>query len=520
MSGHWIPPGTVILIGSLSELVSKGVAGYLVELADFSNSLKQKFGNVVQVIPFVPLAMGGLNSAFAVRSVAELAAWLGGTGDYPLPNLTEAVWQFLSKGGDGPLQSQYESRFVVPVDLTFSGSKTVHSNGWPFLRNGSIAINEAEELRQVTALISDLNEGMAFTLDEGPSFNRSPTSAASTAGRGTVKRFVVLGASHGHRIAETLEKSGFDVTDLTDRGWKLSKTGVTVLADKLAQADVPQGKETQLILSVLDSSIFWGESNEGLEPSKKLSDNRFHIEGRVVVAGRDVIQDRFNMLAPLLQVASKYRICLFSPIPRYITGGCCKSTSHCCGHEEDSAAHEQLLQLERARGTLRDIVFKSKFKNVMILNPVKLFGGGRDLDSTAEALKAVWGPDPVHPASEVYQRIVDEMVLTLDGQGNDKLRNRGRKRGRSPDEEHSATDSSNRSSSRPRGGLSDGWKRGSERGSRPYHGGNYNPRGNWLGRSGGSRGRSDYQQRPLSHRGGQGGREDANRGWRKRSHYY
>ena len=122
--------------------------------------------------------MGGLCNAFAVRGVAELAAWLGGTGDYPLPTFTSAVWDFLAKGGEGSFQPNYESRMVVPSDLSGTSSKTVHSKGWPFLTCSSIAINEAEELRQVTALISDLNAGLAFALDEGPCFNRSPTSAA------------------------------------------------------------------------------------------------------------------------------------------------------------------------------------------------------------------------------------------------------------------------------------------------------------------------------------------------------
>ncbi len=330
-----------------------------------------------------------------------------------------------------------------------------------------------------------------------------------------MKRFVVLGASHGHRIAETLKNDGFEVTDLTDRGWKLSKTGVAALADKLTQAEVPQGKDTQVILSVLDSSIFWGESNEGLEPSKKLADNRFHIEGRVVVAGRDVLLDRFNMLAPLLNVASKYRTVLLSPIPRYITGGCCNLRSHCCGHDEDAAASDQLSQLERARGTLRDIVFQSKFKSVMVLNPVKLFSGGRARDTTAEALKAVWGPDPVHPAREVYQRIVDELVDALKAAGGGKLRNRGRKRERSAEEDHRASTYSSRSKSRNDAG--DRWaKSKGSRGGRHPSGGSYNPGRTWADRAGGSRGH---------HGGGYGGRAGgnsgwANRGWFKRGRYH
>ena len=60
------------------------------------------------------------------------------------------------------------------------------SKGWPFLCEGSIAINEKEEMKQIMALIGDLNKGLALSLDEAPSFNRTPISSASTAGKGHI----------------------------------------------------------------------------------------------------------------------------------------------------------------------------------------------------------------------------------------------------------------------------------------------------------------------------------------------
>ncbi len=319
---------------------------------------------------------------------------------------------------------------------------------------------------------------------------------------------MVLGASHGGRIADTLRNDGYEVTDLTDRGWKLSKSGVTSMAEKLARVTVSHGKDTQVILSVLDSSLFWGESDEGLAPSVKLADHRFHIEGRVVLAGKDVINDRFNMLEPILQAAGKHRVVLMSPVPRYIAGGCCSESSHCSGWEEDNAAFEQLIQLERTRHSLRDCVFRSKFKSIMVMNPVKLFGGGRDLETTAEALKAVWGADPVHPAAEVYQRIVEEMVTELESVCGNKLRNRGRKRGRSPsmEDRHASSSSSRRD---PLDSSRGGWRL--TRGGRE-------PRGGGLSRGWGGSGGSDRRfDRQLPHaRGSHGVRFRAHRGWARR----
>ena len=47
------------------------------------------------------------------------------------------------------------------------------------------------------------------------------------------------------------------------------------------------------------------------------------------------------------------------------------------------------------------------------MSPVRLFGGSRALSETAEARKAVWGCDPVHPAPEMYSRIAEELIVEL-----------------------------------------------------------------------------------------------------------
>ncbi len=412
-SGHWIPPGSVLLVGSLTELVGVGLPGYLSALVDLVESFRNKFGNVIQVIPFVPLFMGGIDCAFGIRSVAELAAWLGGLGDYSLPNFTKQVWDFLARGGIGECQPAYESRHSVPIDLAGSGKKVVHCMGWPFLRSSSIAISEFEERTLITALVNDLNSGLALSLDTSPSFERSPITPASTGGEGKRIKYVVIGASHGKRLAITLSKLGHEVLDLSDGGWKLSRSSVEQMIKNCEQLKSETPSEVQIVLSILDSALFWGETEEGVAPARKLHDNRYHLEWSVILAGKDMVADRFAQAVPLLQTLSKFKLALLSPIPRFLTGGCCRDENHCSNWMEENFASEQLQNLEKTRLQLRDCVFRSRVKTVMVINPVRLFGGGRDLTDKANALKAVWGNDPVHPESEVYQRIAEELTADL-----------------------------------------------------------------------------------------------------------
>ena len=517
VSGHWIPPGSVLLVGSLSELVSIGLAGYLENLISFNLGIKQKFGNSVQVVPFVPMLMGGLDKAFGVRCVAELAAWLGGTGDYPLVEFTRSVWDFLAKGGVGGSQPPYESRLKLPMDLSGLNTRTVQSNGWTFLHCGSIAIDEAEELKQITALIRDLNKGFALTLDECPDFNRSPTATATAVGGGKKPKFLVMGASHASRLATALKNGGCEVIDLSDKRWRLSRLEVETLREKFERMKVDLHRDTQVVLSVLDSALFWGETEEGAAPARKLADNRFHLEGRVKLAGREVVIERFEVILPILQMANKFRVALLSPIPRYITGGCCQEEGHCQNWDTVNFASDQLRDLERVRNNLRDCVFRANdraVKSVKIVNPVKLFGGGRDLGDTAQALKAVWGGDPVHPSPEVYQRIAEELVaeLTVTGVPGG---GRGQKRKRSPERTRDSRDigypvlATSYSSRHTGGGGSHNITRGRGRGGSTSGGGS----ANWYPEYG-NRGRNQPHQSGAASRGGYRGRRSG--GWRGR----
>ncbi len=271
-----------------------------------------------------------------------------------------------------------------------------------------------------------------MSLDESPSFDRTPTVTASPGDRGIPTKYVVLGASHRRRIAAALSNCGYEVTDLTDGGWKLSTSGVERMVEKFESVKQGLHADTQLVLSVLDSSLFWGETKEGAAPARKGNDHRFHLEGRVKLAGKEVVSDRFNMILPLLLSAAKFKIILLSPLPRYLNGGCCDNLMHCTNMRDEGYAVQQLRDLERTRQSLRDCVFRCKNKAVKILDPVKLFGGERELSDVAAALKAIWGDDPVHPTQGVYQRVAEEMAAEL-GRLAVTRGGRGVKRGRSPD---------------------------------------------------------------------------------------
>ena len=87
LDGVKILEGSLILVGSVSDLNSEGVAGYASELARTIRILTEKIGQGVQVAALPPVLLGGVNSERLTRNIIEAEYWLdrleGGGGCPP-----------------------------------------------------------------------------------------------------------------------------------------------------------------------------------------------------------------------------------------------------------------------------------------------------------------------------------------------------------------------------------------------------------------------------------------------------
>jgi hypothetical protein len=79
LDGVVLPTGSVILVGSVSDLARQGVSGYTEELARTIRILREKLekkGSKVQVGAMPPVLLGGVNSFNLMRSILEVEAWV------------------------------------------------------------------------------------------------------------------------------------------------------------------------------------------------------------------------------------------------------------------------------------------------------------------------------------------------------------------------------------------------------------------------------------------------------------
>ena len=75
LHGISLPAGSVIMVGSTSDLNRQGIGGYTDELARSLRVLKDKQGGRVKVVALPPVLLGGINSFRLLRLVVEVEHW-------------------------------------------------------------------------------------------------------------------------------------------------------------------------------------------------------------------------------------------------------------------------------------------------------------------------------------------------------------------------------------------------------------------------------------------------------------
>ncbi len=99
------PPGSLILVGSLSHLGRRGICNYAEELVRVIGSLGAKVGVGVEIIPMVFVPLGGIGDPGWIRDAYDLDAWILASGLGPgsmLGNTRSHLWEGRGWGGGAP----------------------------------------------------------------------------------------------------------------------------------------------------------------------------------------------------------------------------------------------------------------------------------------------------------------------------------------------------------------------------------------------------------------------------------
>ncbi len=119
-----LPPGSVILVGSMAHLSRSGLNSYVPMLVETLTRIAGKMGPGISVVPYIPVPIGGVGSETLVRDMIDLDCWILSTGaghNSCLPDSREMFWRLVldpARGGEegvyihcSPLASRRDQKF-------------------------------------------------------------------------------------------------------------------------------------------------------------------------------------------------------------------------------------------------------------------------------------------------------------------------------------------------------------------------------------------------------------------------
>ena len=123
LDGIMLPAGSVVMIGSVSDLGKQGMAGYAEELARSMRILRERQGQRIQVVALPPILLGGINRFELLRNIVEIEFWAekmeGGDGALLRRSRAEVVKK-IGEQGIGSVEDLREQTYALPKGVGLS----------------------------------------------------------------------------------------------------------------------------------------------------------------------------------------------------------------------------------------------------------------------------------------------------------------------------------------------------------------------------------------------------------------
>jgi hypothetical protein len=416
--GRDFPAGSVVVLASASHLTLHGEGGYIPDLATEFTRIEKKFrGGGVICFPGVPVlggGGGGVTDPFCIRSLFELEGWLRASQD-PYPRETWSLFtKLMGDLGSGGHQAPHTGKHRLPDSLKNfgQGEKTWVSEGWTNLPNGVQPFLMEHESQTVCSLISELNGMFNLDLCKEPGFDRLTDSEPAAA----KPRILMIGASHVVREGEILADRGYEVTLVSKPGWRATKGSVAEMVEKVKEALCNISPHDVVVVQLLDNTSYLARSDEGGDlPIRRYVDGAFHIEGDLILAGKDRQFMTFQNLEPLLRLLEGWSVFLLTPMPRFLREACCDELEHAPNRYSPGFEEGLRKNLADFRSNHKDFLFTKGFRGFKVIDPSPVLH-----NITGEF--NIWGEDPVHSLMEGYEKVVDLLEKEIESKTTGRKR--------------------------------------------------------------------------------------------------
>ncbi len=146
-----LPRGSVVLVCSVSHLAARGLSSYVNDLVGTMASLGGRVGTSGEIVPFVPVLLGGVGGkgiGALMRDLLDLDAWIMSSGLGPgvrLEGARRAFWEVIRGGGgvscplrgpDSLLTNKLSESEKARFSVAGSGAPRSHRGGTNGHRGG------------------------------------------------------------------------------------------------------------------------------------------------------------------------------------------------------------------------------------------------------------------------------------------------------------------------------------------------------------------------------------------------
>ena len=231
---------------------------------------------------------------------------------------------------------------------------------------------------------------------------------------------MVGGASHAERLANALGHRHGNVADLTLAGRRLTEEAADDLASDISGIMMTKDvSKVIIVLQIFDNSVYKGLIGKEIMNPVKL-DGRYHIPGKLVVIGQDELKELFGLATKVIRAAQGAPVIIISPLYRYVTGRCCRDSTHISNYEDTNFTRMMGNSIQSICKQIRSLVWHRHWGNIQVVNPAVLMGIGiPNLLSSDEAdvqiagLLQRGGSDLVHPTGEAYSLLAERLLAKL-----------------------------------------------------------------------------------------------------------
>ena len=407
IEGYVLPQGSIIIISSATQLATSGIFQYILDLKSivrwFRNNLE------AEVIPGPPLLLAGAASPQLIRGMIELNRWMtaaSGSASILVPGFSLAIEAALESGTGS--QAANLNLHILPKDLS-SDYKSAwafnHESGLPEAV-GRLASNKEEMI--LSAFSTKLDEKFGITIGK-LNHDRKILQVTNNQPAALSSKILVVGCSNAKRLGAELIEKGAAIATISAAGWRPTSVGVQTLS-RLVREQVEAEKPDFVVFQLLDNVLYLAQAEDGTttQPTRG-DDGRFHIEGELILASKDVQIRIYRALKPVLSAVGDIPIVIITPLPRYAVAPCCDAASHITNYREPDYLERLLSDLREVRSNFRSCLFSDKVRRASLVDPTPVAAGRLNSED--------W-EDPVHPGKGILGSLADVVlnsVKYLDG---------------------------------------------------------------------------------------------------------